>query len=116
MIALDDIPDGVDGDVLRRMRTSGDSLTQPRPINFSVIFPTEKAAQRFCGAIAQYEVKLAYQESDAGKDRPWDVTVTRDMVPGHAEIIAMEEWLDTHARPLDGENDGWGCFSINDLH
>jgi hypothetical protein len=116
MIALDDIPDDADGEVLRRMRANGDSLTQSRAIDFSVIFPTESAARAFCEAFAEYDVKFAYQESDAEEDRPWDVTVTRTMVPDHAGIIAMEDWLESHAGPLDGLNDGWGCFNINDLH
>lgn len=115
MIALEDIPDDVDGDVLRAMRAKGDSLTQPRPIDFSVVFPTERAALDFCEAIAESGVKFSHEESRADADRPWDVTVRRAMVPDHTEIIAMEEWLATRAEPHDGQNDGWGCFNIEDL-
>jgi hypothetical protein len=115
MIALEDIPDDLDGDVLRQMRSCGDSLTQPRPINFSIIFPTESVVLAFCEAFTKSAHKIAYQKSEVDEDRPWDVTVTREMVPDHAEIIAMEKWLAARADPLDGRNDGWDCFNIEDL-
>lgn len=115
MIALEDIPDDAYGDVLRRMRGNGDSLTQSRPINFSVIFETEQAARSFCEAIVAYDVKIAFEKSDVDESRPWDVTVTRHMVPDHAAIIGMENWIAVHAEPLDGQNDGWGCFNVEDM-
>jgi hypothetical protein len=115
VIAYEDIPDGVDGDVLRRMRRNEDSLTQPRSIDFSVVFPTEQAAIAFCEAIAEYQVELCYQESGVRKERPWDVTVARVMVPDHEAIISMEEWIAGYAGPLDGHNDGWGCFDVGDM-
>lgn len=42
---------------------------------------------------------------------PWDVTVTKHMIPMHAEITRFEEMLGGAAVPLEGRNDGWGCFS-----
>ena len=115
MIRLEDIPDDLNGDVLRRMRTGGDSLTLSRPINFSVIFPTKDAALAFCEAVHEDGLKLSFKQSEVSDDRPWDVTVTKDMIPGHGAIGATEGWLAGHAEPLDGENDGWGCFNQEDL-
>ena len=115
MIALEDIPDDDYGDVLRQMRTNGDSLTQPRQIDFSVVFPTEQAALAFCDAIAKHDVEVSYEEGSGLGESPWDVTVTREMVPDHAAIIAMEEWLASHFGPFGGVNDGWGCFNMEDL-
>lgn len=115
MIAFEDIPDDVHGDVLRRMRGNGDSLTQERPIDFSVIFPTEQAAVAFCKAISTEAVELSYEQAGAGEERPWDVTVTSTMVPDHAAIVAMEKWIVTHAEALDGRNDGWGCLEVPDM-
>lgn len=93
----------------------GDSLTQSRAIDFSVVFPTEQAARSFCEAIAEYDVEIAFEKSDVDESRPWDVTVTRDMVPNHAAIIGMENWIAAYAEPLDGQNDGWGCLNVEDL-
>lgn len=111
MIRLEDIPDDLNGDVLRRMRSGGDSLTLAREIDFSVIFPSEEAAIAFCEAVDKPDLKLSYRLSEVDDDRPWDVTVKKDMIPDHAKIAAMEEWLAGHAEPLGGENDGWGCFN-----
>ena len=111
MISIENIPDDVDGDVLRRMRANGDSLTQSRPINFSVLFPTQDAARRFCDVMEDYDVAVTCESLDDD----WDVTVTRDMVPDHAAITGMEHWITIHAEPLGGGNDGWGCFNMEDL-
>jgi hypothetical protein len=115
MVRLEDIPNDLNGDVLRRMRSGGDSLTLSRDIDFSVIFPSEEAAITFCEAVDEPSLKLRYRLSEVDDDCPWGVTVTKDMIPDHAKIAAMEYWLAGHAEPLDGENDGWGCFSQEDL-
>ena len=115
MIRLEDIPKDENGAVLRQMRADGDSLTLPRPIDFSVVFPSEQAALAFCEAIRECGLKLVHEDNRIREDRPWDVTVTREMVPNHAELGAMEALLKKHAEPLGGINDGWGCFNMDDL-
>jgi len=115
MIKFEDIPDDLNGDVLRRMRSGGDSLTLSREIDFSVIFPSKEGAIAFCEAVDRPDLKLSYRLSEVDDDCPWDVTVKKDMIPDHAKIAAMEGWLATHAEPLGGENDGWGCFNQEDL-
>lgn len=67
MIAPEDIPDDVDGDVLRRMRARGDSLTQARAIAYSVVFPTEQAGRSFCEAIAEFDVETGVEKSDVNE-------------------------------------------------
>ena len=115
MIKFEDIPDDLNGDVLRRMRRSGDSLTQSRVIDFSIVFPTEDAVARFIEIMHDNGLKASYKNSGVHDDEPWDATVKKDMVPDHAEIGTMEDWLEKHAAPLDGRNDGWGCFSMDDI-
>ena len=115
MIRLEDIPDDLRGDVLRSMRADGDSLTLPRPMDFSVVFPSKEAVLAFCEAVHEDGLKLSYEQNGLREDRPWDATFTKDMVPSHAAIGAMEDWLARHAEPIDGENDGWGCFTQEDL-
>ncbi|MBD9390026.1 ribonuclease E inhibitor RraB [Agrobacterium sp. AGB01] len=39
-----DLPDDVNGDVLRRLVAEGDNLSVPRTIDFQIIFPDEKSA------------------------------------------------------------------------
>lgn len=103
-------PDDENGDVLRRMQESGDDLSKPRDIDFTVVFPTEEASEIFNAhfTAAGYQVK----GSNAGTvpELPWDVVVIKHMVPTHAAITAFEEELENFAATLKGRNDGWGCF------
>jgi hypothetical protein len=43
---------------------------------------------------------------------PWDVTVTKYMVPSHGAMAHFEMTLGAAAAGLGGRNDGWGCFDI----
>lgn len=103
-------PDDENGDALRNMARAGDDLSKERDINFSVIFPREQSALEFCQKVARQGVKSnCYRRRE--KDEIWDVTVTQLMLPTHNNISDFEQFLAEVARPLEGENDGWGCFS-----
>jgi regulator of RNase E activity RraB len=114
MTRSDEIPDDATGDVLRGMLAGGDPLTSPRDINFSVVFPTERAAIAFCERVALEGFVLRYEKSDADELLPWDVTATNHMVPRYRDIVAVEDQLLSLAQLLGGDIDGWGCFSIED--
>lgn len=107
---LRDFPDDENGDVLRRMMQGGDDFTKPRDIDFSVVFPDDKAAKEFGDHFARRGFKVSVQKSDCKSDLPWDVTVTKFMLPTHAGITDFEEILEEEAARLGGQNDGWGCF------
>jgi hypothetical protein len=98
-------------DVLRRMRAEGDDLTQPRDINFTVVFPDELSAQAFAGKVETMEVSVSVEESGTAEGLPWDVVVTKMMVPENEAITEFEEYLAELAIQYGGRNDGWGCFN-----
>ena len=108
---MSDFPDDVNGDVLRSLERDGDDLSKPRNIDFSVIFMDESSAEKFVELVRDEDVTV---ELDCGlsDDRPWDVTVTRFMIPTHQGVTEMESRLEKLATPLGGRNDGWGCFSV----
>jgi len=112
---MEDIPDDENGAVLRRMRSRGDSLQAARDIDYSVIFPDEQSASTFCRLIVSNGLKVTCRQSDTGGKYPWDVTVIKNMSPSHREIGEMESYLDMLAGPLNGRNDGWGCFRVEDM-
>ena len=56
------------------------------------------------------DVRVEVEHAEVVPGLPWDVTVTRHMIPDHAAIGDFETTLDSHASPLGGRNDGWGCF------
>lgn len=53
---------------------------------------------------------VTVEKLDGERDLPWDVTVTRHMLPTHAGITEFEETLEDLAAPQGGQNDGWGCI------
>jgi hypothetical protein len=97
------------------MYGNGDSLTAARDINFSVIFSDEASAIAFCKVVEAEGFRVRYRFMENGEDLPWDVTASREMVPVHKDIGATEDYLASVATPLGGENDGWGCFDVQDM-
>jgi hypothetical protein len=115
MIRFEDIPDDINGDVLRRMRSAGDSLETARDIDFTVVLPDEPAAIAFCGQLTAQGMRASCAFSEAADYLPWDVTVTKFMVPRHGDITAEESHLASLASVLGGELDGWVTLNIKDL-
>jgi hypothetical protein len=111
-----EFPDDDNGDVLRRMQDGGDDFTKPRDIDFSVVFPSESSASEFADHVRLTGLKVAIQESDAELELPWDVTVTRYMLPTHVGITEFEETLGEAAASLEERNDGWGCVRQSIQH
>lgn len=110
-----DIPDDVNGDVLRRLVAGGDNLSVPRTIDFQIIFPDEKSATEFAEVVRSKFDTVGITFFEERKPRPvWDVTASRMMLPDHKAITEMEMFLEDAASPFGGKNDGWGCFTVED--
>jgi hypothetical protein len=103
-------PDDANGDVLRRMQQSGDDLSKPRDIDFTVVMPDERAAQELSEHFHKLGHKVSAKKSNTVRTLPWDVVIVKQMVPTHAEITELEQMLQGVASPLGGRNDGWACF------
>ena len=58
------------------------------------------------------EVSITVEKHDVAEGLPWDVTVTKNMVPENEAITEFEEVLADLAMGYGGRNDGWGCFSV----
>ena len=103
-------PNDDTGDALRRLEADGDDLTRARNIDFSVVFPSEFAAERFAEHFRElgHAVEVRYSEVEASL--PWDATVVNCMTPSHAGITDFENALQEFADTLGGRNDGWGVL------
>lgn len=106
-----DFPDDDNGDVLRRMQSRGDTLDYLRDIDFTVVFPDQSSAEGFVQNFLGLGYRLSVDQAETAAGLPWDVLVTRHMVPSHAEIGAFEDTLQDIAENYGGRNDGWGCMS-----
>lgn len=104
-------PDDDTGDALRRLEAHGDDLSQPRNIEFTVVFSNESAAERFAGHFRKQGYSVSVVAAETVKELPWDVIVVKHMRPSHQEISDFENTLQKAADSLGGRNDGWGCFS-----
>lgn len=93
------------------MRDGGDSLTQPRIVDFCFAFPERRQALAFAEIVddRELEVCISYYE----ERYMWQTIMKRYMVPNHADITALEFKLAQLAGPIGGEADGWGCMRIS---
>jgi hypothetical protein len=103
-------PNDDNGDVLRRLEAQGDDLTQPRNMDFTVVFTDEDSAQRFSKHFQALGYATSVDFTQTKKEFPWDVVVVKHMTPTHQEIGDFEGLLEGVAEALGGYNDGWGCF------
>jgi hypothetical protein len=103
------IPDDENGNVLQRMLDGGDTLTQPRMIDYCFKFSTRAQAIAFAEAVPEkeYEVCISYYD-----DEMWQSIVKKHMTPDHGEISRIESDLSARAVASGGEADGWSCMRI----
>jgi hypothetical protein len=98
-------------DALQRMRANGDDLSRPRDVDFTVVFPTRSASEKFAEHFRALGHKVSVEISESAENLPWDVVVVRHMALSINEIREFEAALESVATALSGRNDGWGCFS-----
>ena len=103
-------PDDENGQVLRQMEESGDDLSKPRDIDFTVVLPDKAAARAFGDYFHARGYGVSAERSGTVPDLPWDVVVVKHMVPTHSGITQFEQELEAVASEHGGRNDGWGCF------
>jgi hypothetical protein len=96
------------------MASSGDDLTQPRDIDFIVVFVDEKSAQDFASQVRQLGHEVFVERTETADQLPWDARVVQKMAPDHKVIGRFEEQLAAIAGMHGGRNDGWGCLSASE--
>jgi len=107
-------PEDDNGEVLWELRSQGDALTDPREIDFTVIFPSKNAASAFAKSL-QEEFKVEMRKADDPQEDgyDWEVVVYIDAVPTHSKITSFEETLGKQAAPLGGRSSGWSTLLVS---
>ena len=97
-------------EVLRELESRGRDLGRPHTIDLSHVFPDQSPAQAFAEASTQagFEANIEHVDRD---DDPWDVTISKVMLPTCENITQAEERLNGLAQTYGGRSDGWGFFS-----
>lgn len=106
-----DFPNDANGDALRRLEAAGDDLAVSREIEFAVVFPTKDSAEQFTKRLAELGYEASFELADTIRELPWEVVVVNCMRTCYADIGKFEDLLQNIANPLNGRNDGWGCYS-----
>ena len=90
------------------MQEQGDDLSIARDVDFYLLFDRRDAAEAF---VARAELGADFRLRTARYERTdkWQVCITRHMVPGHAELVALEKQVARLGREHGGQADGWGC-------
>ncbi|MFC5861487.1 ribonuclease E inhibitor RraB [Acidicapsa dinghuensis] len=109
-------PDDENGHALRRLEADGDDLSRARDIDFSVVFHSEGAAEKFAEHFRNLGLKVDVSFAQVKADHPWDAVVVKSMVPTHSAITEFERELQEIANVSGGYNDGWGCFAQPGKH
>lgn len=110
--ATSTFPSDENGDILRKMLSQGDDLSKPRDINYSFVFSAESEGKAF---VEQVQVMPGLKTEGpryADELKKWDTTVTKNMLPTHEDITALEQSLSRIAESHSGKVDGWGCFIV----
>src|SRR5215472_5033856 len=104
-------PRNGNGDVLWGLRTSGDALTEPREIDFSVIFRSKEEATHFAGNFGRkYRPEVERLTKKHQEDGfAWHVLVYLNEVPTCRRITDFEAALKKQATHLGGRFWGWSA-------
>ena len=107
---IEEFPDDENGKTLLYMFNDGDDLANPREIDSSAVFSTKAKADRLAEVFRCLGYRVAIQTSGVVPELPWDVTVTKFMVPTHQAVTEFENEIQERSVTLGGRTDGWGCF------
>lgn len=107
-------PDDSNGAVLWHMRSKGDSLTTPREVDFTALFPSEEAALKFAVRFLRdgWKVEMFETEPNSKNNLVWAVMLYTTIVPTHLEISELEEIVTKCAQELGGGTNGWSSVFV----
>jgi regulator of ribonuclease activity B len=103
-------PDDPTGDALWEMQESGDDLSQPREIEFTVIFSNAEEALKFGETLLLNRQKILLSDNQEDNEYPFEIVVFVFMEASYDEITGYQELLEMHATKFNGRGDGWGCL------
>lgn len=106
------IPNDAIGDALRRIIAGGSDLTKPMEIDYFVAVPSDSAGNQVARMAQEQGFNTKVSQDD--KTSEWTCYCTKTFVPEYAEIVKIEQQLDTLAQPFGGYIDGFGSWGNSD--
>jgi hypothetical protein len=100
------IPDDLDGQVLKQLATAGSDLSKPHQVEFFLYFPDEARASEACRELTVEGYSAKVDRAATGPQ--WLCFATKPIVPAHATMVAIRARMNALAQAGNGEYDGWG--------
>ena len=109
-------PDDEDGAVLASLAEAGVDLSKPVEVEFLIDAPDEASAGQIAAAVraAGHECQVEFDDGedlDDDEGPAWVVYVGMEIVPEHAQIVALQRLFTQLAEPHGGACDGWGALA-----
>lgn len=106
-------PDDENGDVLRRMLTSGFDFSLPHHVEFFAVFRTEREADfvaRQFVADRSGDESIVSIETRPAERGGMELMLVKSMLITHESVSAFESRLAERVSQHDGYMDGWGVL------
>jgi hypothetical protein len=95
-------PDAV---LLEQLAKSGSDLTKLHRVEFTLHFPTQKAAERAELQLIGLAFETNTEPNKTGKD--WVIQASKNMYPVESDLLGLRDKLEVIARENHGTYDGW---------
>lgn len=112
-IRAPEFPDDANGDVLRRMQSSGFNFSEPHDVEFFAVFSTEGAADAVARQYAADHAagdKLVNIETRPAEAGGMELMLVKRMLVTYENVSAFEAQLQSRVAAQDGYLDGWGVM------
>jgi len=95
-----------DQKVLDQLHIAGSDLSKAHKIQFFLYFPSEEKATEASADIQAEGLHVEVQKGTTGTE--WLCLAKKEMIPEHSELVRLRNVLESIAKKLNGEYDGWG--------
>src|SRR5580765_2841786 len=95
----------IDEATLVQLRKAGSDLTKPHTMDFYLYFPTESAARQAAARMTDTGFQVEIKKAPKGNE--WLCLGTKKVVPELNTIQGMTRDLNSLAKSLGGNYDGW---------
>ena len=103
-----DYPDDAIGDALRELAAAGNDMSAEMSIDFNVVVPVEKMANKFARTAEAKGFRVGVWKRQGDDD--WDVICSKRMIATHDSVAAAQRELVELCGPFLGFYDGWATF------
>ena len=95
-------------EALSRISEIGADLTKPMEMDFFVAIPSENDGEKVALIVRSLGFTVSVEQDD--ETLRWTCYCTKSLIPEYSEVAAIEQQLDSIAKPFGGYADGFGSY------